>query len=71
VYSVGDEEEAKALISLCCPRDLAGTFYARELAHEQTLENLEKFSDKLHDGHARLVERGLCRCKISHEEKAK
>lgn len=63
MYSVADEEEAKALITLCCPRDHHGTHYARELAQKQTIENLQAFSDKLHEGHKRLVETGYCRCK--------
>ncbi len=63
VYSVGDDEEAQALITLCCPRTYDGQYYARELANEQTLENLKKFSDKLHEGHAWLKKAGKCRCK--------
>jgi hypothetical protein len=50
VFSVDTEEEAKALITLCCPRDVDGTHYARELAGEQTLANLQAFSDKLARG---------------------
>ena len=41
------EEEAKRLIVLACPTDANGVYYARELAQEQTLENLQAFSDKL------------------------
>lgn len=51
MFSVDSEQEARDLILLCCPRDDAGTFYARELAHEQTLENLQAFSDKLAKGY--------------------
>lgn len=47
VFSVDTEEEARQLIIAACPRDDQGTHYARELAHEQTLENLQAFSDKL------------------------
>jgi hypothetical protein len=47
VFSVDTEEEAKRLITLACPRDLSGQFYARELSEHQTLGNLQKFSDKL------------------------
>lgn len=47
MFSTDTEEEAKTLIVMACPRDNAGVFYARELAEEQTLENLQKFSDKL------------------------
>lgn len=35
------------LLILACPRDVDGNFIARELAAEQTLENLQAFSDKL------------------------
>lgn len=51
VFSVDTEEEARQLIVLCCPRDDQGNFYARELAAEQTLENLRLFSDKLARGY--------------------
>lgn len=54
VFSVDTEEEAKELIALCCPTDIAGNYYARELAEEQTLENLQLFSDKLAKGYEML-----------------
>ena len=38
------------MITLCCPLDNAGHYFARELAEEQTLENLERFSDHLQRG---------------------
>lgn len=47
VFSVDTEQEAKMLVAMACPRDLEGNHYARELAREQTLENLAAFSDKL------------------------
>ncbi len=47
VFSTDTEEEAKSLIVLTCPLGHDGHYYARELAHEQTLENLQVFSDKL------------------------
>jgi hypothetical protein len=47
VFSTNTEEEAKELIVMCCPLGYDGHYYARELAHEQTLENLQRFSDKL------------------------
>lgn len=50
VFSVNTEEEAQSLVVLCCPRGDDGHFYARELAEEQTLENLQKFSDRLARG---------------------
>lgn len=47
VFSVDTEEQAKMLIIMTCPRDMEGNHYARELAREQTLENLALFSDKI------------------------
>lgn len=47
VFSVDTEEEARTLIVATCPRQEDGTYYARELAAEQTLENLQAFSDRL------------------------
>jgi hypothetical protein len=56
VFSVDTEEEAEQLIVLCCPRDDQGNYYARELAAEQTLENLRLFGDKLARGYQMLKE---------------
>ena len=47
VFGVETEEEAEKLIIMCCPRGADGNYYARELAAEQTLENLVAFSDHL------------------------
>ena len=47
VFSVDTEEEAKALIVAACPLNYDGEYFSRELAQEQTLENLQAFSDKL------------------------
>lgn len=47
MFSVDTEKEAETLIVMTCPRDAQGSYYARELASEQTLENLVAFSDKL------------------------
>lgn len=49
VFGVDTEKEAEALIVMTCPRDAQGAYYARELANEQTLENLVAFSDKLQE----------------------
>jgi len=57
VFSVDTEDEARELITLCCPLDHAGKPYARELAREQTLENLERFSDKLAQGYEIMKKR--------------
>jgi hypothetical protein len=37
------------LLTLACPTNRAGQFIAPELADEQTFENLQAFSDRLHD----------------------
>jgi hypothetical protein len=50
VFSVDTEEEAQRLLTLTCPVNMAGEFVAPELAREQTLENLEAFSDRLQRG---------------------
>lgn len=49
VFGVETEKEAEMLITMACPRDMEGAYYARELAQEQTLENLVAFSDKLQE----------------------
>ena len=50
VFSTDTVQEAKDLITLCCPLDAEGNYYARELVEEQTLDNLQKFSDRLQAG---------------------
>jgi hypothetical protein len=67
VYAVADEEEAKALIVLCCGTNLRGEYVADELVHEQTLENLERFSDRLDRGHELMKKNGQCRCHLTPE----
>lgn len=63
VFSVGDEEEARALIVAACPTNAAGQYIARELAEEQTLENLYAFGDRLAKLHDEVFKpRGFCRC---------
>lgn len=57
VFSVNSEVEAERLLILCCPRGADGQFYARELANEQTLDNLQAFSDRLAAGYALLKKR--------------
>ena len=51
VYSVDTEEEARKLLTVACPRSYTGEFIASELVEEQTIENLAKFSDRLHAAH--------------------
>lgn len=62
MYRVKDEKEAKDLIVLACPTNGQGEYIAPELAQEQTLENLEKFSERLDKAHDILVKKGMCRC---------
>ena len=50
VFSTDTEEEARQLLVLTCPTNLRGEFVAPELAKEQTLENLQAFSDRLQLG---------------------
>ena len=64
VFSVADEEEARDLLTLVCPTNLKGQYVAQELVQEQTLENLEKFSDKLALRHKLLQQHGRCRCQV-------
>lgn len=63
VFSVSTEDEAKSLIVLACNRDGAGNLYARELATEQTLKNLDAFSTRIDKAHDFLAERGKYECK--------
>lgn len=63
VFSVDTEEEARLLVVTTCPRGYDNHYYARELAQEQTLENLATFSDRLNEAHQRLVDVGRCTCK--------
>lgn len=63
VFSMDTELEAEALVVATCPTGYDGKHYARELAEEQTLLNLAKFSDKLASVHARFVELGKCECR--------
>ena len=47
MFTVDTEEQARALLTLACPLNLEGEYFAEELAHEQTLENLGAFKDRL------------------------
>jgi hypothetical protein len=62
VFTVADEEEARALLVQSCSRTDDGKYFAEELAAEQTLENLRRFSHRLACHHDRLKEAGRCRC---------
>ena len=62
VYSVGDEAEARLLLATACPMNARGQYVAVELASEQTIENLQRFSDRLDSIHEMLKANGRCRC---------
>ena len=62
VFAVGTMEEAKKLLTLACPTNLAGEFIAPELVEHQTLDNLYKFSDRLDRAHGHLTKAGQCEC---------
>ena len=62
VFSVADEKEARALLTIACETNLRGEFIAKELVREQTVDNLFTFSDRLNKCHKFLVKRGACRC---------
>ena len=47
MFTVNDESEARALISLACPMNYRGQYVAPELAQEQTMANLEAFGARL------------------------
>lgn len=47
VFSCDTEAEAEKLLTLACPRNHNGEYFARELAAEQTQENLAAFSLRL------------------------
>lgn len=63
VFSVADEEEAKALLISACETNYKGEFVAAELAFEQTLPNLYAFSHRLAKHHDILKATGRCRCR--------
>jgi hypothetical protein len=62
VFSVADEEEARALLTQACPKVRRDEFVAEELVAEQTLDNLMRFSHRLAVHHDRLKAVGRCRC---------
>ena len=45
------------LLTMACGTNLSGDFVARELAGEQTLDNLADFGDRLHAFHQRMKKR--------------
>lgn len=57
VYSVDTEEEARQLITLACETNLYKQHIAKELAVEQTIENLGAFGERLARTHQWMLER--------------
>ena len=47
VFAVDTEEDARDLLVASCATNLKGEFVAQELLYEQTLENLDRFSERL------------------------
>ena len=47
VFSVHTEQQAERLLVASCERNLNGQFVARELATEQTIDNLFMFGERL------------------------
>lgn len=71
MFAVADEKEAQDLIVLTCGTNGRGEHIADELVHEQTLENLELFSERLTRGHEILRKNGHCRCDQTPEKAGK
>ena len=64
VYSVGTEKEAQDLLVLACSTNYKGEFIAKELMHEQTVDNLEAFGnrlDRIHDAFIKPKKRCYCK----------
>jgi len=47
VHTVCCEERARSLVTLACNVSDSGEYYARELAHRQTLDNLALFGERV------------------------
>lgn len=57
VYSVDTEEEARQLLTLACATTPQGEFFAKELAAEQTIDNLFAFGERLAKAHDFMLKR--------------
>ena len=62
VFSVANKDEAQKLLTMACETNIDGDFIAKELAKEQTIDNLMDFSYRLGLFHDRLIETGQCEC---------
>ena len=58
VFTTDTKEEAEALLVLACSTNMKGEHIARELVHEQTIENLQAFSDRLDDLYTKYIKGG-------------
>ena len=54
MYSVDTTQEAEELLTAACVTNLNGEYVAAELIHEQTIEHLWEFSERLAKTHQRL-----------------
>ncbi len=64
MYSVGTEKEAQDLLVLACSTNYKGEFIAKELMHEQTVDNLDAFGDRLNEIHNKYIKpKNRCYCK--------
>lgn len=57
VYSVDTEDEARRLLAFACSTNIQGDYVARELAEEQTIENLMAFGERLKKLHGVMHKR--------------
>lgn len=57
VFRVPTEADAKLLVVSACETNLDGDYIARELAHEQNLDNLDAFSQRLESVWDRIQQR--------------
>lgn len=71
MFSVGSEKEAKMLLVMSCPVNREGEYIARQLTHDQSLENLQEFSDFLAERHEMIVKNGSCDCKVVLQKRSK
>lgn len=61
VFAVDTEEEAKSLLVLCCQKQRVNgklEFIAKELLHDQSIENLEGFGERLKRIYYRYIKKG-------------
>ena len=68
VFSVDTEAEAEKLVSLVANHTYRDEPFARELAAEQTLDNLWDFAQRVMKAHTFLAEREQCECDPKREE---